>query len=196
MFLFFLAVATQAQNFGGGGIAGFSTSQVSGDRLSGFNKVGFVAGALASIPVSERVGVQMEITYIQKGSRKNLNPEKNDFRAYRLDLNYVEVPIIVLYHYNKKLVIEGGPSLGTLVHSKEQDEQGSFTEQRPFKKTELSINAGISYPLISNLMLNWRISNSLLPVRPHVSGETFRLNMGQYNTVLAFTLRYQVSNKD
>ena len=38
-----------AQNFGGGLIVGVSTSQVAGDRLGGFNKIGLLAGAYTNL---------------------------------------------------------------------------------------------------------------------------------------------------
>ena len=44
---------SHAQSFGGGLIAGMSTSQVAGDMLGGFNKIGLLAGAYTSLKIKE-----------------------------------------------------------------------------------------------------------------------------------------------
>ena len=66
LFCGFLTLSIQAQNFGGGLIAGLSTSQVAGDNLAGFNKIGMMAGAFVTFPqvYSENIKLQLEIIYI------------------------------------------------------------------------------------------------------------------------------------
>ena len=190
LFLLFYFTAV-SQNIKGGLIAGVSTSQVSGDQLSGFNKAGLTAGALAKTSFSEKSEIEIELLYVQKGSVKNINPDKNDNIYYRLKLNYVEVPLVYKYKAGDKWTFDVGASYGRLIHSSEEDENGEFPSVVPFKKNELSINGGLNYLLFGNVIMNWRISQSVLPVRPHSSGATFRLNRGQYNTVLMFLLKYE-----
>ena len=48
----------------------------------------------------------------------------------------------------------------------------------------------MNYHLTDNMILNSRISNSILPIRPHASEAIYQLNRGQYNSVLSFTLHY------
>ena len=194
LFLFsFLLV--NGQQIRGGIIAGVSPSQVSGDRLSGFNKVGFTGGVLAKTSLSNKVDVEIELLYIQKGSRKPIDPDNNDYEQYLLELNYVEVPLIFQYYFNEKWTFDAGLSYGRLIMSRESDEYGEFPEIYPFKESEFSINGGINYFLFKNVVMNWRISNSIFPVRPHVSGAQFRLNRGQYNTVLMFLLKYEFGTR-
>ena len=69
------SINIHAQNFGGGLILGFSTSQVGGDNLAGFNKAGLLVGAYGNKSISELLSFQMEMTFIQKGSN---NPKMND----------------------------------------------------------------------------------------------------------------------
>ena len=66
------SINSQAQNFGGGLITGVSTSQVAGDMLGGFNKIGFIFGVYTDLRVKENMSLQYEITYIEKGSK---NPD-------------------------------------------------------------------------------------------------------------------------
>ncbi|MGI8892451.1 MAG: porin family protein [Bacteroidia bacterium] len=184
-----------AQQIRGGIIAGVSPSQVSGDRLSGFNKVGLTGGLLAKTAISPKMDVEVELLFVQKGSRKPIDPDNNDYEEYKLELNYIEVPLIFQYHFNEKWIFDAGISYGRLIMSRESDEHGEFPETFPFKQNEFSINGGINYYLFRNVLMNWRISNSVLPVRPHVSGAQFRLNRGQYNTVLMFLLKYEFGSR-
>ena len=55
LFCGFLTLSVQAQNFGGGLIAGASTSQVAGDNLAGFNKIGWVVGAYTNLKIKENL---------------------------------------------------------------------------------------------------------------------------------------------
>ena len=59
-----------------------------------------------------------------------------------------------------------------------------------FEKYDFGIFVGINYHLSKKIILNSRISNSIIPIRPHVSGATDGWNKGQYNTVLSFALHY------
>ena len=70
-----LTLSVNAQNFGGGVILGLSSSQVGGDDLSGFHKTGGLIGIFVNNSISKLLSVQMEMTYIQKGSK---NPHMND----------------------------------------------------------------------------------------------------------------------
>ena len=195
LILFFSFSSSFSQRIQGGIIAGFNGSQVSGDALSGFDKAGITAGALAKTALSEKVDFEIELLYVQKGSRKKIDPDNNDYQEYLLQLNYAEVPLIFKYKFSDKWTFDAGVSYGRLVFSRESDESGDFPETIPFKKDEFSINGGINYYLFRNLIMNWRISNSVLPVRPHESGASFRLNRGQYNTVLMFLFKYEFDNK-
>ena len=107
-----------------------------------------------------------------------------------MDLDYIEIPVLFGYR-NKKFTFEAGPSIGVLIKSEEYDIVGPLVFQRPFFDKEIGINLGIEYPLTEKLIMNWRLSNSILPVRDHLNGSKFRLNRGQYNTVMSFSVNYQ-----
>ena len=179
-----------AQNFHAGVIGGISTTQVAGDQLSGFNKAGLIAGCFVNRKLSEKTSLQMEIIFIQKGSRKPLDPNDNTFYAMRL--SYFEVPLLLKWQVAPKLNVELGPSFGVLVFSEEETEYGIYHSSLPFKKFDLSGNFGLTYPLTEKLLLNTRYSNSLIPIRDFPTGFSFAyFDRGQYNTVLSFTLQYQ-----
>ena len=189
LFCGFLILNIQAQNFGGGLIAGISTSQVSGDQLGGFNKVGFLVGAFTNKSISPLLSIQMEMTFIQKGSK---NPKMNANSISDINLSYVEIPLLLKYQQSNTIAIEGGIETAFLISSSDNDIYGkiSATNTRKFNTTDIGIFIGLDYSISPRLILNSRISNSILPIRAHASGATFQLNKGQYNSVLSFTLHY------
>lgn len=196
LLLFLCATATQlySQSFRAGLKAGISASQVSGDALGGFNKAGLIGGAFIERQLTDKLSYQFEMLYVEKGSRKATRPDKGDFTYFLLILDYVEVPILVKYKKDK-FIYEAGLGFGRLLNWSVQNESGYYPklhpESRPFFKEEFSFNLGISYPLYKRVFMNWRFSNSILPVRNHQGNAVYRFNRGQYNAVLEFTLNYK-----
>ncbi len=191
LFCGFLTLSIQAQNFGGGLIAGIATSQVSGDQLGGFNKAGFLVGAFTNKSISPLLSIQMEMTYIQKGSN---NPKMNENSISDISLSYVEIPLLLRYQQSNTIAIEGGIETAFLISSSDNDIYGkiSATNTREFNTTDIGIFIGLDYSISQKLTLNSRISNSIIPIRAHVSGATYKLNKGQYNSVLSFALYYKL----
>ncbi len=195
--IFFICLFTfsvqllHAQNFHAGVIGGISTTQVAGDQLSGFNKVGIIAGGFVNKSFGDKIGLQMEIIFIQKGSRKPVDPNNNN-AFYVMRVSYFEVPLLLKWQAAQKFNIEAGPSFGTLVFSEEETEWGVYQPVVPFKTFDLSANIGLSYTLSEKITVNTRLSNSVIPIRDFPAGYLFAFfDRGQYNTVLAFTLHCQ-----
>lgn len=175
--------------------AGLSTSQVEGDTYGGFDKAGFVGGIYVTGKINEKWTSTMEMIFIQKGSKHNSDPDNGDYSYYYLGLNYIEVPLLLQYH-QKKFTFEAGPAFGYLISNSEFNEFGEVFMPVPFETTEISAGFGITYRIINNLSMNWRYTNSLLPIRQYQSGATRWNNPGQRNNVLAFTLTYEFRGKD
>jgi len=175
--------------------AGLSTSQVEGDTYGGFHKAGAAGGIFVNAKFKEKWSAQMEIIFIQKGSKFVGDPENGDGRYYYMGLNYIEVPVLFQYH-QKKFTFEIGPAFGYLISSQEFNQDGEIYMPVPFHSTEFSGDIGVSFQLFKNLSLNWRYSNSLLPIRSFRSGQSRWYNPGQRNNVLAFTLFYQFGGNE
>ena len=111
---------TSAQNFDAGLIGGFCTSQVSGDNLSGYNKLGSRFGAYISYPINKKMSYQLEMQFLQKGSKKPYT--ENSPETYLFELNYIELPATLNYQVKKGISIESGLGTAFLVGYKEQDE--------------------------------------------------------------------------
>ena len=197
--LFFCGILTyntNAQSFGGGIIAGASTSQVAGDLLGGFNKIGILAGAYTNLKVKEILSFQFEISYITKGSRNPNIYESNhpNYEKIEITLSYIEMPLTINLQQKENLGVEFGiiPAFNISATLNSADAKNISVPNPQYKKYDLGVCAGINYHITDNIILNTRISNSIIPIRPHTSGATFGLNKGQYNTVLSFAIHYKI----
>ena len=185
-----ISVTIYAQKFNGGVLGGLSASEVSGDRLEGPNKAGAYAGFFVNRYFSTRSSVQLELDFIQKGSSENPD-SSNNFTKYRLKLNYVEMPIHYKYDFHERGTLEVGLALGFLVYDTEKiNDREDDVSGNEFDRIDFSFNIGGYFRIIDNLLINVRYSNSILPIRPHIGGATWKTNKGQYNEVLSFTLHY------
>jgi hypothetical protein len=87
-----------------------------------------------------------------------------------------------------------GPSGGYLFRSKEDiSGSGWLPVDDPFRRLELSGQAGISVMLLEQFDVSIRWSYSLLPVRLNPGNPVRYLDRGQYNNSLAFTLGYRMN---
>ncbi|MFZ9943406.1 MAG: outer membrane beta-barrel protein [Bacteroidia bacterium] len=200
--LFFCLIAlcggAHAQSFHAAIKAGISSTQVSGDNLGGFDQLGGAVGGVVGLPLSDKIDLNLEILFVQKGSRKLADPDNEDYKEYLLRLNYFEFPLFLQYKHSSKIALEAGPILGVLVSSKEEDELGPYnwTPPRPFDQTEIGAGGGLSYNFSGNWSVVSRFETSILPIRPHQSGQTYQWNRGQYNTVLLFMLQYRFNKSN
>ena len=191
LFLFgILILNVQAQNFGGGGILGISTSQVGGDNLGGFNKAGIIIGVFANKNISPLLGFQAEMIYIEKGSN---NPEMMKDGIQDITSSYIEIPLLLQYNQSNTLKIEGGIQTGYLIDAYYNDLNGEMdNETNPFIDYDISVLLGMDYKISTNISLNTRISNSIIPIGTEdKNSNTYNSFLkGKYNSVLSFTLHY------
>ena len=179
------------QNFKSGLTMGLNTSQVSGDNLSGFNKIGLRSGGFISIKTASFI-TQLELQYINKGSRELINQDTFS-EGYKFQLKYAEMPISLKKKASNNILCEFGVSIGYLLDSSETI-NGHEETSLNVNKLEYSFHVGFDYFISKNLAINTRVSNSLGPIRPHSSGQTYRWNRGQYNTSISFVLYYHLNN--
>lgn len=197
LFCGFLAISSNAQNFGGGIILGLSASQVGGDDLGGFNKAGLLVGAFANTSISELLSFQMEMTFIQKGSNNpNMNDyEHKDYSQEDISSSYIEIPLLLQYHQSNKLKIEGGLLSAYLIDGYYNDLNGKIPiyTVNPFIKYDFGLLLGIDYTFSNKLSLNTRLSNSILPIGAEDYNHPNTYNSsrkGKYNSILSFALHY------
>lgn len=203
--IFFLGIGTvSGQQFHGGITAGVVGSQVAGDGYSGFHKGGIFAGGYVNWEFTAHSTLQLELTFFQKGSRQNPNPEENMYDNYLFRVNYMELPVLYLYKlpdFNLKNVgdfyLETGPSLGVLVSYFETDVNGyEISNQQEYNKPatfSFQWNIGMRYFISEKFGADFRYNFSLINIRSNnVTGDVWRFwGYGQFNDALVLSLFYQ-----
>jgi len=185
----------QAQDFHGGIMAGLVGSQVAGDTYSGFNKAGIFVGGFVAWDFTKRSGLQLELEYFQKGSRKNPDAEKNDYDAYIFRANYIELPVLYQFKIDW-FVIEVGPSIGFLMGYYEEKNQETLSDKPGYNKPAaitFQFNLGLRFFISDKFGVDFRTNNSLFNIRiRNTTGDVHRLwGYGQFHDALVLSVFYQ-----
>jgi len=179
-----------AQNFDAGFIGGFTASQISGDGLAGFDKGGARFGAYISYPLKKKMNFQVEMQYIQKGSKSPSG--KEGFSNYTMNLHYLELPFTLNYKLKDGIVLESGLGPGILFAYSEKDEIGELGGISP-SIFALDFLCGLHYQFLDNLKIGVRYGNSLLPIRGKSNISDSEKNKEWYSSSVSFALMYQIS---
>jgi len=199
--LCFTWISCSAQVFKPGIILGISGSQIEGDGFGGYDKIGLIAGGFVNTDISKKLSAQFEIYFINKGAFNAAHPDKGDFESFKVNLKYIEIPLLLMYK-QKQFKFEAGLYLGKLIGTpKLSNENGEiFINQYPFKSFDFGGLIGISYSLNDHFIFNLRSKNSLIPIRdfPSLDHKNGLLNSlirnGWYNVDLNFSVRYEFGN--
>src|SRR5574340_641843 len=109
-------------------------------------KIGFNAGILAHIHTSNpQWAVQPELYYSLEGAKSKSN---NDAK---LNLDYLNLPVLLQYMFDNGFRIEAGPQLGFLVSAKSKLNSTSVDVKDNYKTASFSIPAGVGYLTSSGL---------------------------------------------
>lgn len=185
-----------SQQFQGGLIGGLVGSQVAGDLYSGYNKVGVMGGGYIALQLSDKFSLQLEMEYIQKGSRHNADPDIPTDITYKLNLDYLELPLLLRYRVMNQMELEAGLAYAALISHKESQDGQSMANYRPgFNSVNLSFVGGISYTYKEKYRFNLRTDNSLETIRKGTfPGMVRRLDnkYGQFNDILVISLFYKL----
>jgi hypothetical protein len=132
-----------SQRFNGGVLAGGVVSQVDGDGYGGYTKFGYMGGALVSLRVSPHSSFQMELEYIQKGSRINAD-SLNYGNTYLMRFHYLEVPLLYQYTFARRFSVEAGPAMDVLLGSLEESNGMESPSTIPLRTVTMAGILGIS----------------------------------------------------
>jgi hypothetical protein len=183
-------------------IGGANLSQVDGDEIFGFNKLGINTGLAAVVPFGEHIQLSIETLYSQKGSYQGKQYEDVDSAGnvttgeYKVNLDYLEVPVLLMY--NDKDIITGGIgfSYGRLVRVREY-EHGNRVETTtlndgPYSRNDYTALADVRFRIYKKLKFNIRYAYSLAKIRTrefeNLLGDTWMRK--QYNNTITFRLIY------
>jgi hypothetical protein len=151
--------------FDGGVILGLNFTQVHGDNLAGFNKIGINTGGIAHINFNRNWSMSFEILYSQKGSATL--PDPNDPFEYKLNLQYAEIPVMVNYNDKNRLIFSAGLGYGRLFSVREVVNGNETANiEAAFNTNELSYLFGGTFLIgeMRNFGINLRYQGSITAV--------------------------------
>ncbi len=193
------AFVASAQKFEGGLTGGINLTQLDGDMLSGYNKVGVNGGIWVSYPFNNKWSAGIEFLYTQKGALRQID-ENNIAATFAFDkfkLNYIEVPVYGGFTY-KKFTGQFGLTGGYLLGAKVEDFAGVRNYKTQLKPFETGVLLGLSYPINKKLaaQLRWQYTISSLAKgdnRTIFTDNGFsRTILGLYNNLLSVNLKYSL----
>jgi hypothetical protein len=176
-----------SQRFGGGIKAGGNFSQIDGDDVAGFNRLGICGGVYGTARIKSYLDFKIEFMYSQRGSKST--PKQY---PVNIALRYLEVPLILsLKDWKSKdeensyyrMKFDGGLSLGRLFSA---DAFNNIDED--FKTNDISWLAGVEYFYHKNFGMGLRYTRSLTPVYRYSINNVERKMISYY---LSLTLNYQ-----
>jgi hypothetical protein len=145
------SVQMKAQNrFEGALVLGLNASQIDGDQLAGYDKLGLTGGVKLDYALNLPWYLSMELIYSQRGSQTELVPG-GTIPLRKINLQYIEIPLLVRYkdwwvdtddYY--KVDVEMGLSYGYMFRS--NSSVGGFSwETEDFAKNDVSFVIGANY---------------------------------------------------
>lgn len=189
------------RTFYAGVLAGANFSQVDGDSYAGYHKAGLNLGGIVYAHLGENLAASLEILFSQKGARGHRPQESGAatfINAYRIDLNYAEIPIQINYFDKRRSHFGAGFSYSQLITSKETLETNPpqvpgnsgyvNLEDYPFKKSDINFIVGGNLHLVKGLFLNARFQYSLASIRKNTPPGYSRAD--QFNNLWTVRLMY------
>lgn len=185
-----------AQKIRGGIALGMNISQVDGDEIYGFRKYGFHGGAVGTIPLKGNFLLTLETLYSEKGANQ---PRRTlHYRQYRLELDYVEIPLLLQYNDKDRITIGAGFAYGRLINVKEWEkgvrtETTLFGENAYYDRADYLALIDLKFRIIQRLSMNVRYQYSLDKIRVAEYSDDFQQSYWtrkQYNNNLTFRIAY------
>jgi hypothetical protein len=180
---------------------GLNGCQIHGDSYSGYDKLGLFAGVGVNARINEKTSFELGFYFSQKGARHNPNPKIGDYSFYRVNLNYIDLPLSLRYQVNPKYFITLGPAIAYLFSFNENVNYTNVTNMYTFNKLETGLNIGLGRKIADKFYVEVRCSNSIKPIRnygiagtliPYPNAIARFFNKGLYNNILTFFIAYKL----
>ncbi|RFC53497.1 porin family protein [Brumimicrobium aurantiacum] len=183
-------------------LGGLTSSQISGDGIYGFAQFGGILGAETSYKIKDHLSASIGLQFNQKGARNYQS--SSVYSAYRLRVNYLEVPFTLNYQIDR-FTINPGLYFGVKINQKERNTFGAIEPYHEFKPFDFGLQLGVAYTINDNWDVEGRFQNSILPVRNHANEQAYppalfvfgtwhqkMLSQGQFFTSLSLVLKYRI----
>ncbi len=139
--------------------------------------VGFHVGLFGEVRVF-KLRFHPELLFVQRGANSHiyLQGSLNPASESRINLNYIELPVMFTLYKIRSLALETGPTLSYKISTKEISDNGKKDVTGRFNKPfDFGINFGLKVQIYSRVFIVGRYYHGLLSVLqfPSISPNTF-----------------------
>lgn len=173
--------------------AGMNMTQIAGDKMAGYRKVGANAGVGTYIMYKPFFSNSIEISYSMKGSQESFkNSDPLTFKKYSFD--YVEIPVLFNYHEKEIAIFSAGITFGRLIRF-EAYQPTLLVGGDPYK-WEFGITAGGTFIIKKRFGLNLKVNYSLNSILQSPDPASKARRNGWYHNALTFRFVYLFKKKE
>lgn len=178
--------------------AGLNLSQVDGDEQAGYTHPGAYIGVGAMVKFHKYMSVNTGIYYTMKGATKRANVNILPLQSFKINWDYVQVPIMFNVHDKKLVMASVGIGLNYMVRNQISHQVDSFgmglVEINPSglktpqpKRFDLTGIAGFQFFIKRVFGLGAHFEYSFIRLRPSFGANTRVTNMFNNTITLKFT---------
>lgn len=202
----------QSQEIRLGVKGGVNFSSLGGDDTGDLKgRTGFHIGGLVEIPISDKFSVQPELLYSAQGAQAEFSESFSEMgmnfsvdAKAKLNLDYINVPIMAKYYVIEGLAVEAGPQIGFLMSAKQKSEisvsgnlpaeildmmdfeDGDEDVKDEFNTLDLAIGLGASYRLDMGVFFGVRYNLGLSNIYKEDDGFKNQNNVFQISAGYSF----------
>ena len=104
------------------------------------SKAGFNMGLIGHIHLDKQLALQPEIVYSGQGTKYNTGNVET-----KLNLNYINVPVLLQYMFDNGFRLQAGPQVGFLISAKSKAGAVSTDIKNNLRTIDFGIGAGVGY---------------------------------------------------
>lgn len=104
------------------------------------SKLGFHLGMLAHIHLSKQFALQPELLYSAQGAKYTVSNNE-----VKINLGYINVPVMVQYMFDNGFRLQAGPQLGFLTRARSETNNTKTDVKENYKTIEFAVGFGAGY---------------------------------------------------
>ncbi|UKM65895.2 PorT family protein [Flavobacteriaceae bacterium GSB9] len=174
---FLIFITAQAQSIDFGAKSGMNVATFYGNRsdsnIDRNSLIGFHAGVLAEVKLSENFALQPELLYSRAGA------EEENLVTFQLD--YVSLPVMAKFYIVDGFSLDVGPQFGLLINDTAKFQMDDVPDYDTDANTfDLALNAGLGVNFTKSWFAQARYSYGITAVgeNPDVNNGVFQLSLG------------------
>lgn len=152
-----VTTAVNAQDINIGVKGGLNVYNINNDNNSEYDsKLGFHAGLIGHIHLTRQFAVQPELVYSVQGAKYT-----NGGVESKLNLGYVNIPVLLQYMFDNGFRLQAGPQLGFMLNAKTEIGDVKTDVKDGFKTVDFGLGFGAGYVTTSGFGIDARYNLGL-----------------------------------